>query len=316
MTEPLVSVVIPTYARPKRLKQAARSVIKQTHSQIELIVVDDHSPEPASEVLPAESIDEIEIVHIRHEENKGANAARNTGIRAASGEYIGLLDDDDEWVSTKIARQVEVFDENDDDVGVVYTACEYDFGEYTLERRFGNEGDVTKDILLGKGFGEFSTLMVRSDIIEKAGLPDEQFPSWQDREWLLRLSLHTKFKAIDELLTRRRCFEGEERISNNYTEKRDVSFPMMIDKHRDLAASYGRKYERAFIASLLYMLGQEALRLGHFSDARKHFVKSIYYYPLKPDRLLYMLASLGGKLSYFPARRLSQMLDSEKNLSD
>lgn len=302
MSKPLVSVVIPTYKRPDKLRRATRSVADQTYPNIELIVVDDHSPKPAEDTLATESFDDLDLVCLRHEENRGANQARNTGIRESDGEYIALLDDDDDWRPEKLSRQVEVFENSDDDVGVVYTGCEYDYGDYTRDVIFTCEGDVTEDLLVGKSFGEFSTLMVRTDVVFEAGLPDERFPSWQDREWLIRLSQHTEFRVIRELLTRRHCPEGEERISNNYTEKRDVSFPLLVEKHRDLARSYGRKYERAFLASLLFILGQEALRNRFYGDARKQLLKSVYYYPFHTDRLVYALVALGGRLSYEPAR--------------
>ncbi|WP_170084320.1 glycosyltransferase family 2 protein [Haloarcula rubripromontorii] len=313
MPNPLVSVVLPTYKRPDKLRSAARSVAGQTYSNIELIVVDDHSPQPAADTLAGESLEGIEVNCVRHEENRGANQARNTGIQRAEGEYIALLDDDDAWDSEKIARQVSEMEESADSVGVVYTGCEYDYGDYTREVIFTAEGNVTKDLLLGESFGEFSTLMVAADIIQQAGLPDERFPSWQDREWLIRLSLHAEFRVIQEVLTRRHCPQGTDRISNNYTEKRDISYPLMVEKHRGLAAGYGRKYERAFLASLLFILGQEALRARAYSDARTQLLKSVYYWPFRTDRWMFALAALGGRLSYKPAKNAMKALNSIKS---
>ncbi|WP_434531776.1 glycosyltransferase family 2 protein [Haloarcula sp. NS06] len=313
MPNPLVSVVLPTYKRPDKLRGAARSVANQTYSNIELIVVDDHSPQLAADTLAGEPLESIKVNCVRHQENRGANQARNTGIERAEGEYIALLDDDDAWDSEKIARQVAELEDSADGVGVVYTGCEYDYGDYTRDVIFTAEGNVTKDLLLGESFGEFSTLMVAADIIPQAGLPDERFPSWQDREWLIRLSLHTEFRVIPEVLTYRHCPEEADRISNNYAEKRDISYPLMVEKHRELAARYGRKYERAFLASLLFILGQEALRTRAYSDARTHLLKSVYYWPFRTDRWLFALASLGGRFSYMPAKNAMKTLNSIKS---
>ncbi|MFY4813674.1 glycosyltransferase family 2 protein [Haloarcula sp. AONF1] len=312
MPDSLVSVVLPTYKRPDKLRNAARSVAEQTYSNIELIVVDDHSPQPAADTLAGEALEGIEVNCIRHQQNRGANQARNTGIQRAEGEYIALLDDDDVWDSEKIARQVTEMEESADSVGVVYTGCEYDYGDYTRDVIFTVEGNVTKDLLLGESFGEFSTLMVAADIIPQAGLPDDRFPSWQDREWLIRLSLHSEFRVITEVLTYRNCPEEADRISNNYAEKRDISYPLMVEKHRELATKYGRKYERAFLASLLFILGQEALRSRAYSDARTQLLKSVYYWPFRTDRWLFALAALGGRFSYKPAKNAMQALNSVK----
>jgi glycosyltransferase involved in cell wall biosynthesis len=102
MSHPKVSIVIPTYNRPKKLIRAVESVIEQTYTDWELIVVDDSSDVDAEETIP----DDDRIRYIQHECNKGAPAARNTGIDASNGEFIALLDDD-AWKSGKNRTSVE-----------------------------------------------------------------------------------------------------------------------------------------------------------------------------------------------------------------
>ena len=111
----LVSAVIITYKRkPEIVKRALESVLSQTYRPLEIIVVDD-SPcdyELRSQVRETvESFNE-EICYIQHEKNCGACVARNTGLKRAHGKYIAFLDDDDEWVSDKIEKQIAAF--NDD----------------------------------------------------------------------------------------------------------------------------------------------------------------------------------------------------------
>lgn len=93
--EPLVSVVLPTYDRPAFLRSAVESVAAQTYTNVELIVVDDDSPTPAAEAIDEDLLgSSITLRVLRGEGNRGVNAARNEGIRAAGGEYIAFLDDD------------------------------------------------------------------------------------------------------------------------------------------------------------------------------------------------------------------------------
>lgn len=313
MPNPLVSVVLPTYKRPDRLRRAARSVSEQTYQNIELLVVDDCSPTPARDSLSSVPLGDVEVTHIRLRTNSGANQARNTGIRNASGEFVAFLDDDDEWKPQKIQRQVEIFQRAESDVGVVYTGAEYMHGEYSRTEIYDSRGDVTRDLLMGESLGEFSMFMVRRDVIKSAGLPDPNLPSWQDREWSLRLSENCAFEPVTEPLTVRWCGDDTERISDNYEEKRDISYPYLLDKHRGLAASYGWRYERGFVASLSDLLGRTALRNGYYRDARRYFLKACYYYPVSTDRLLYAAVSLGGNYTYTPLSRLVRTLHGLSN---
>jgi len=307
---PTVSVVIPTYDRPTYLSRAAASVDAQTFDDVELVVVDDSSEPPVRSVLedlPLESI--AAVTYLRHETNRGANAARNTGIEAASGEFVAFLDDDDWWERTKVERQVERFREADPDVGVVYTGTRYlnaDDGT-SLVTIPHLEGRVTREVLTGGQIEEFSAAMVRASAIEDAGLPDERFPSWQDREWYLRLSRHCAFAVVPEPLTVRQMGHGGQ-ISDDYERKRDVSYPLFLERHRPLAAEYGSRCERLFVASLTRLLGRSAFKNGYYREAAVHLARSLRYDPFALDAYTYLLASLGGRRTHQLGRRIKGLV--------
>jgi glycosyltransferase involved in cell wall biosynthesis len=309
MSQPLVTVVLPTYNRPEFLVQAVQTVSEQTYESIELVIVDDHSSTPAREVLAAESItSSLRINHQRHDTNRGANAARNTGIRCANGQFIAFLDDDDEWAPEKIERQVETFQRTGDDTGVVYTWIEYVYGS-TGEKNTKTStisGDVTEKLLTGESVAEFSAIMVRSDVVDEAGLPDERFASWQDRDWYIRLSRHCEFHPVKELLTVRHMDHGDQ-ITSDFETKRDVSFPLFVKKHRSLASEYGLWTEREFLGEHTRMLGWSAVRNGYYGEARRLFVRSLMYYPLAPQTYLYLFASAGGERTHHLAKRLQRL---------
>jgi glycosyltransferase involved in cell wall biosynthesis len=110
---PLVSVIIPTYKRPALLGRAVRSVLTQTYDPVEIIVVDDNPEGTPSrretEAVMREFMEERRVRYVKHAVNQGGSAARNTGIQLARGEFISFLDDDDEYLPTKIERQYERF---------------------------------------------------------------------------------------------------------------------------------------------------------------------------------------------------------------
>lgn len=115
----LISIVIPTYERASLLRRAIASVAAQTFTDWELIVVDDTSTDKdiAAEVA---GFSDSRMRCIRHDTNRGAPAARNTGMRLAQGQYIALLDSDDEWLPEKLEAQLERFESPQvDNVAVV-----------------------------------------------------------------------------------------------------------------------------------------------------------------------------------------------------
>jgi glycosyltransferase involved in cell wall biosynthesis len=104
VASPLVSVVIPTFARAGLVQRAIRSVFAQTHRNLEVIVVID-GDDPATEAALAK-IDDPRFRFIVHEVQQGAGPARDTGALAARGEWVAFLDDDDDWLPTKLERQL------------------------------------------------------------------------------------------------------------------------------------------------------------------------------------------------------------------
>ena len=98
-----ISVVIPVHNRPDLLQRAVSSVSRQSFAPFEILVVDDGSS-PAIGIL--NDLNSIRVRILRHEQNQGVSAARNLGIQEAEGEWIALLDSDDEWMEDKLQKQV------------------------------------------------------------------------------------------------------------------------------------------------------------------------------------------------------------------
>src|SRR5687767_14386813 len=117
---PRVSVVMPTRGRTS-LGNALESVFRQTEPDFDIIVVDDHAPRDAMvKMLHAHADPRLRCVTLSG--SGGAAAARNRGIGCATADYIAFLDDDDEWLPDKLAKQLMVMEQWGDAVGAVYTA--------------------------------------------------------------------------------------------------------------------------------------------------------------------------------------------------
>ena len=110
----MVTVIIPTYNRGSTILRSVESVLSQTYSDLELIIVDDCSADNTQEVIGAVRDDRVR--YIRLEKNQGACAARNAGIDNAKGEYIAFQDSDDEWLPQKLERQLLAMENTGADV--------------------------------------------------------------------------------------------------------------------------------------------------------------------------------------------------------
>src|SRR5262245_44206142 len=114
---PRVSVILPTYNRSHSLPAAIASVLMQSHTDLEVIVVDDASTEDIEALV--RSIGDDRVRYVRRNSNGGAAAARNTGLAEARGSYIGFQDSDDLWLPDKLSRQLSAFETLPNEIGVV-----------------------------------------------------------------------------------------------------------------------------------------------------------------------------------------------------
>ncbi len=298
---PLVSAIITTHNRPTYLKKAAKSVADQTYDNLELIVIDDCSDEPAQQTLSDVDLDDlVNLRVVRHETNNGANAARNTGIDTASGVYLAFLDDDDRWLPEKIETQVAALEQSE--AGVAYTGIRgiHDDGaEVHIPRKI--HGDITKALLCRNVVGTMSVIMVRSDLTEEVQF-DETFPSWADLEWYIRLSRRTAFARIPEPLVEYE-FTSHGRLSDDFSRTK-ASYDQFVSRFDPIAAEYGPLFRRKMRGWAAFRAGQTGFQAGQYGAARQFFLSAVASYPFEPKFVTHLCVSMGGR----PAHRLARVI--------
>ena len=214
------SVIIPAYNAAHLISDALKSVLAQTADDYEIIVVNDGSPDTAEFEKALEPYLN-DITYIRRA-NGGPGAARNTGIRAARGEFIAFLDSDDQWVPTHLAEMRE-FLQSDPTLDLVYGDA-VDFGESANEgvtTMYANpsEGLVTfESLVLCKCTVVGSTVVARRQALIDAGLFDESFMQGEDFDLWARLAY--RGGRIDY----RKHVHARRRIHNNLTSDLVGSF--------------------------------------------------------------------------------------------
>ena len=185
---PRVSVVVPTHNRAQWLPRAVGSVLAQTWTDFELIVVDDHSTDDTPTVVAR--LTDHRIRSFRHPRNTGQSGALNTGIARAHGEYVAFLDDDDEWLPGKLAAQVALLDAAPRRVVLAY--CWREELDGATRQRLGTtrwtlRGDILEHVLALHVPTSPSSWLVRRSAARSVGGFDEHFHQANDVDFMGRI---------------------------------------------------------------------------------------------------------------------------------
>jgi glycosyltransferase involved in cell wall biosynthesis len=270
-----ISVIIPVFNRRQEVLRAIASVLAQTLPPDEILVVDDASTDGTVEAVVA--LQEPRIRIMRHARNRGAAAARNTGIEAAQGDWIAFLDSDDEWDKRKLARQLETLRRAPADTaaGVTgYILRDYRTGEQRNLQPTAR--DASLDALLwGCSLGVGSTLLARRKIFFEVGLLDPALPRLEDWEWLMRYLPAHRLGVLPDALTI--VHKG----GDPSVARVAASLSRIREKHR--AAWYRRSWlaGRKFDSTLLV---EEAAASYYARDLRQAAIlslRALVAYPLR-----------------------------------
>lgn len=199
----LVSVIITSYCGSKNIRRSILSVLNQTYSSIELIIVDDNdslSEERKKTEAIVESIHDKRVKYIKHKKNMNGSSARNTGIVAAKGKYIQLLDDDDYLFPEKITYSLETLKKYSDCSMIITGVIAYGkLGIADLSGAIEESGDckISKEWLLRfNALGTGSNIFATKESIEGIGGFDVSYPRMQDIEFIFRYCQKYKVCAI------------------------------------------------------------------------------------------------------------------------
>jgi glycosyltransferase involved in cell wall biosynthesis len=204
---PRVSIVMTSYNYSRYLRAAIDSVLNQTLSDFELIIVDDGSTDGSQAIV--ESYLGDNRVRFRPVEHVGQSAAKNAGIEWVRGPLVAFLDADDIWERQKLEKQVAHFD-HDPTLGVVYSRrrlIDESSNEMPYHQPALYRGDVLERIFRDN-FVCFSSAVVRRLVFEHIGLFDEHCDLAVDYDLWLRVAAHYRFDYVDEPLVRYRCGHG------------------------------------------------------------------------------------------------------------
>jgi glycosyltransferase involved in cell wall biosynthesis len=284
-----VSAIITTFNRAPLAKKAIQSVLAQTYADFELIILDNSSTDGTEEMV--KSFSDQRIVYVKHPQ-LGISAARNLGVRTARGEFVGFLDDDDEWLPKKLELQVALLDRLGADVGLVYGGfhrVDVD-GKVLVTGKPKLRGDVFESYISGIDYlgGSASNPLIRKIVFALVGAYDEKLKTSEDWEFYLRLAARSKFDFVDEPLVDIRQHAGP-RLGDKLEDAAYVEivvcdeFPEFFSAHPAVHSFY------------LQRIGGKYCRIGKAKEGRGYLRQAIAIFPGNMTaRVQYLLSFLGA----------------------
>lgn len=270
---PRVSIILPAYNRETLVARAIDSVLAQTFTDFELILVDDASKDGTRAVLETYR-DHPKVRLILSDVNRGGSGARNLGIEAARGDLIAFQDSDDVWLPGKLAAQVAALDTHPK-AGLCYCGSLFFEGTrsyYIPEPVFDRLGGDLSREMLRRNTTSTQTLVVRKSVLDQTGLFDASLKRFQDWDLMIRIAQITELVFLPEPMVV--IFATPGNISS-FVVNDAISRAHILEKYADLFAAapeYGSRNH--------YVTARVWQKLGEQAKARPHLKKA---WALKPN---------------------------------
>lgn len=241
----LVSLVVPSYNRAHLLKDAIESTLKQTYPHWEMIIVDDKSTDNTAEVAQSYAAKDPRVKYFLNPE-KGVSSARNFGIRAAQGQYVAFLDDDDISLPHRFESQLKAMKKSGNGFLVSgFLSKDRETGEVLEEQKLELKATCT-------GFP--SRWMIRKDLLDKVGGFDQAAAPLEDIELSARLAAYETFALHDDFVAV--TFPTEDSASSA-TDKKVKARLVLLERGKNIFSPLEAAWWQFSAATDYYMLGQK-----------------------------------------------------------
>jgi glycosyltransferase involved in cell wall biosynthesis len=296
---PKVSVIILTYNRKEFLKAAIQSVLEQSYQDFEIIIVDDGSNDGTAAFVG--SLTDPRINYIRNDTNQGEARSRNIGINRSSGEFIAFLDDDDEWLSSKLEKQVRLLESSPAIVAGVYTGftkVDVKTGKIVATVLPQKRGYIYNAMATYNWVGTPSTVLIRKECFDEVGPFDDDIVFGPDNDMWIRIAQKYHFDFVAESLVK--YAEHLDKLSFN-NDKMIKGWQAQLAKHANLFSQNPRSY------SLRYLdLGVLYCQKGDLRQGRKAFMQAIRIYPFELRHYFNACLSLLGAGNFRKIKRFKE----------
>lgn len=221
LNKPLVSVTICTYNRADMLSEAVYSALKQTYSNIEIIIVDDASTDNTEEIVKKLQAEDSRIKYFKNEKNLNIAGTRNETIKNSKGKYVAILDSDDYWTDEyKLTKQIAFLEKNTDYALIGSNAIQIDKDDNMVGKieNIADNKSIKENLLVRNEFVH-STVLYKKEIIEEFGLFNKNNSPFEDYDLILKIGRKYKLANMQEKTTAYRVHLGGESKKINLKKK-------------------------------------------------------------------------------------------------
>lgn len=296
----MVTIIIPTYKGEDKIAYAVESVLNQTYSDLEVIVVDDNGKGCEHQIATEKAItrffEDKRFRYITHEVNKNGSAARNTGIHASSSEYIGFLDDDDIFLPEKLEKQVALFDSLPEEYGLIYGSFrEIIDAKHSRVLKAKPSNDFLFEFLCDRIIACSSTVLIRRTVLDTVKEWDESFKRHQDLEFFARIAFKYKVSCVEDI-----CVEKHKLDRNVAKGEVYEQYHMhYVNKMKPIIQSFSEEKQREFYDHHYIEIGKAYLKSKNIGKAMYWAEKTSKPWKYK---MSYLLAA-----ALFVVRRFTQI---------
>lgn len=270
----LVSVVIPSYKRVNTLKRAIESVLIQSYDNVEVLVVDDNEfGDEYSVQLEriVQSFNSHKVILVKQPKHINGAAARNAGIRAATGEYIAFLDDDDEWLPLKLEIQLKALEQRPEYSGCSCLYRMYQDGKI-LKTCYPYTSDNLHYKILSRQVSVYtSTVIVRRDRLFFNGLFDETLLRGQDLQLLLDFTYNDNLLVVDEYLVK---LHSDSDINRPNVDKVIINKSALFEKCKRHFEKYPKSKRELAYSAHYFEIAYNAYKQHRYFLALKYILKN------------------------------------------
>jgi glycosyltransferase involved in cell wall biosynthesis len=298
----MVSVLMGSYNHEKYLAEAIESVLNQTFSDLELIIIDDGSTDRSKSIIANYQAQDSRVKAVLHDKNMGIPRSINDGLKKATGKYLAFIGSDDVYMPDKLEKQVPIIEQNQDKI--VWSEAEIidGKGQFTgetttkllnaPEKKNGNlfQELLMEDFILGQ------SILVKTKFAQEIGF-NENLKYVNDHLFFLNLSKNHDFIFVPEPLTKYRLHGGNISLKNNelWLKERIILRKYLLEK-------YGDEISNCSLSNIYYKLGHAFWGLDDTGLSRHSYVQAIRVYPFHANSVLYTILFLTngeGKVGKF-----------------
>ena len=296
-----ISVIIPTYNRARTIRRSVESVLNQTYQDFEILIVDDGSTVETFKALKP-LLQHPKVQYFRHDKNRGHQAARNTGIKHARGDYVAFLDSDDEWSPLKLELQLRALEDAPAKCAALTGLWKVANNAPAEEHLKKYNGYVFSEMLAAHG-PTYSCLLVPRECFSKIGFLDERAIASGDWDTCISLARYYEFITVEDPCVIIHFGEPDSVTRNKLRSA--LGYLFVVEKNReDMLRFIGKRGLAKHYRSIALLFADA----GEFLRCRAQLLKAFRLDEKNPETFLLAFSTLFGRNAFEFTRRRGTMV--------